>query len=111
MPVESAADLAGLFHAAEFGEAVTFTPVSTGVGETVVAIVDRPVRNAAAEFRGVSDLMTSRAPLSLRLPLAALSVAPLSGDGFTVDGTAYTVDGKPERDLSGKVVVVYLKKA
>lgn len=90
-----------LVHPRVFGQAVVYTPRSTGVPEQLSGIFDESYRTWALE-NGTRVAVTGPA-LSFRL--ADLSVAPDVEDVLTVADRDWEVVGPPEPDGSGMVVL------
>lgn len=93
MTVEFAADRAAMFDAAD-GFAVTATYRAGGAGSGSSAAVMLGQADQALEPFGRA--VVSQATLLRVLVTDAPSLA--AGDTFTIGGTVYTVQGKPQRD-------------
>lgn len=70
-----------------YGTSVTYTPVSTGVDESIAGILDESWESVDA---GGEVPQNALLPV-LDLRLADLSVAPAQGDSLVVDGVSYSV--------------------
>ncbi len=101
MPVETAADLAGMFGEDEFAEPASYTPPGGGAAIPCSVIVDRG--QGRQDFRaGRSDIVTSERKLWVRsAEIAALArggtFAMLDEEGLPT-GEAFTVAGEPKLD-------------
>lgn len=125
MPVDSDADILGMFDAEEFGVAATWGPgwkrpwprtlvmdfvTLTGslTAETadLVVIRDNPTDNAGA-FSASGSVARRDA---IMLPSAAIGAEPLHGDQVTVDGAAAQV-AQTESDIDRRLWRATLAKA
>lgn len=87
MAWDDMADVVNVAVRNTFGQAVTYTPQSTGVPESIVAPFDNAYDDVQIE--GGTTQVATRPVLELRL--ADLSVAPAADDAVTVDGVDYEV--------------------
>lgn len=87
MPVESDADLLGMFDAGEFGAAATWTPAAArGLPYSNVALTVIEDDPTAGGFNA-----TAR-QVEVMVPLPALPAEPQRNDTMTVAGAPYRVD-------------------
>jgi hypothetical protein len=104
MPVEDAADLAGMFDADEHGTAATYRPAAGG-STAVEVILDRPSESWGGV--GPSSLGVVAAAT---LPAAALAARPVAGDQIDIGATTYRV-AEVMQDGTGRVLTLHLRKA
>lgn len=99
MPVESAADLAGMFDPDEFGVAVLYVPVDPFAASfTLDGIFDR--RHVAVDFGAGAPVSAMEVTLRARLSAFPAGVAPQEGDTATIAADRYTVvDVQPDGAL------------
>ena len=93
MPDPFAEAAAALSESALGVEAVHIPP--TGLRTACRVVPSRPIEQAPAAGEG-RGLTLPR--IEIAVPQAALITAPSQGDGFEVDGTAWTVAAPPEAD-------------
>jgi hypothetical protein len=104
MPAEDAADLAGMFDAADHGTAATYRPAAGG-STAITVILDRP-----------SETWGGAGPVSLgvvavaTLPAAALAARPVAQDQIDIGATTYRV-AEVMQDASNSVITLHLRKA
>lgn len=101
MPVESAADLAGMFDTADHAVSALWKIGGAGAGVTVAAIVDSPDGDA---FGGGLGAVARRSLATLPMA-AAPSLA--RGDTLTIAGIVWRVE-KAEADIERAVLTVTL---
>lgn len=125
MPVDSDADILGMFSADDFGVAATWAPgwtrdwprtlVADLVAGTItlttettdlVVIQDDPT-DRAASFGGTGTIARRD---SIMLPAAALPASPMNADPVTVDGGAFAI-GHAESDIDRRLWRAALVKA
>ena len=87
MAWDSIADLATVACRDLYGSTATYTPISTGVAETLVAVLDRLPESVPVP--GDDALSTQLPRLDVRL--ADLTVAPARGDTVAVGGSTWEV--------------------
>ena len=89
MPVESAADLAVFFNAAEWAKAATYTPPGGGAGAPCTVLIgseDREVSFGTSHAFAEGDVLQVR-----RSEIAA----PARGGTFLIGATTYAIQGDP----------------
>lgn len=104
MPVESAADLAGMFDPADHAEAVTFRLAAGGASITVNAIFDTPVD----DIGGVGGIgARSRAIAAMALLSSFGAQRPRRGDFITRGGELLRIEAA-ELDSTGAIITLTL---
>lgn|GEM_PF-2486031 len=87
-PEDGLADLLNQACRDRFGEAVTFTPQSTGVPESITAAFQREPEDRTLASMNIEHVTTD--PI-IDLRLADCSVSPERGDSFVARGVTYNV--------------------
>ena len=80
------ADMAIVASRDVFGVAATFTPVSTGVAETLVAVHD----SAHLELSFSEHIQSASRPM-VDVRIDDLTVTPIQGDAVTVAGVGFVI--------------------
>jgi hypothetical protein len=106
VPVESDADLLGMFDPAEFGVAAQWTQAGGGppLSITVIPLQPEAVREAMEGARSVAIAA------SVRVPVAAVGGRMIRGDLLSFGGQAYRVAEVNQTD-DGALLDVALRKA
>jgi len=94
-------DLGVMLSADEFGITATFTPKAGGGDYPVDLIFDKDAVEVPDEEGNV--FIRSNKP-NCRVRLSDFTVEPVYGDGFTIDGTDYTIEDI-EPDESGQATI------